>query len=140
MKYLALAAMLALCQANDYGFEDGDEEATGTEITIEAAETEQEEEAEEEVQSVNETYNYNADTGISVMTKEVDDYFEFAMVYKGDAELEAGVIPDCSLGSPCGEAGDETVCCYRVDMQKNDMYETSYRCMNEVISHADINF
>ena len=137
MKYLALAAMLALSQAED-DLEYGD--STAAEVVIVASEDEQEEVEEDEgVQDYHETYNYDADTGIYTMTKQVDEYFEFAMVYAGDEELEAGVIPDCSLGAPCGEDA-ETVCCYRLDMQKEDSYETSYRCMNKVISHADINF
>ena len=73
------------------------------------------------------------------MTKTVDEYFEFAMEYRGEEELEDGVIPNCDLGSPCGDGG-ETACCYRVDMRKDEMYETSFRCMNKVVSHADINF
>ena len=61
------------------------------------------------------------------------------MEYKGEEELADGVIPDCSLGEPCGGEA-ETVCCYRMDMRKNGLYETAYRCMNKVISHADMNF
>ena len=66
---------------------------------------------------------YDKETGIKTIKKTVDDYFEYAIKYKGDKKNED--MPECSLSSPCGDAYDkaETHCCMKVDIKKDGEYK-----------------
>ena len=72
MKYLALAALLSLASAQaSVDFESGDQPDEGAEqdIVVAEQEDETEEDSDTEVQQYHETHDYDADTGITTMTK-----------------------------------------------------------------------